>query len=460
MLQNPSLTVTASSPLTGGGSVALGGATSLGLKSCSSNQVLEYVSGTWACTNAGTVASVAMTAPSSDFTVSGSPVTGSGTLGLNWTVAPTSANTANAIVKRDSTGSFSVTAISAAISSPTESAISGTVTTQQLGSAAGVYGTGPYGVWGVDNLGWGAGVYGQSGNVGVSGFGAYGVYGVGDYGVFGSGTTGVWGSGDGVGVYGEAGSAGVEGLTTNATEGAVFGSDDGNGTGVLGESYAGYGVVGSGLTGVYGTGTTGNGVTAYNTAGGYGLYSYSSGYTAYLDGPSGHCNVSGAGNLYCTGSKSAVVPVDGGTRQVALYAVEAPENWFEDFGSGRLSHGEAVIPLEPTFAQTVNTKLEYHVFLTPNGDSRGLYVSAKTTTSFEVHEQGGGTSTISFDYRIVARRKGYENIRLADMTEAERPKLPAPKAPPIMPAHAQVRPAPPNIVRPVVSLKHAYAKPH
>jgi len=50
MLQNSALTVTAASPLSGGGSVALGGSTSLGLKSCSNNQVLEYVSGAWICT--------------------------------------------------------------------------------------------------------------------------------------------------------------------------------------------------------------------------------------------------------------------------------------------------------------------------------------------------------------------------------------------------------------------------
>jgi hypothetical protein len=50
--------------------------------------------------------------------------------------------------------------------------------------------------------------------------------------------------------------------------------------------------------------------------------------------------------------------------------------------------------LEPTFIQTVNTAMDYHVFLTPNGDSRGLYVVAKTATFFEVREQGGGTSDI------------------------------------------------------------------
>ena len=102
--------------------------------------------------------------------------------------------------------------------------------------------------------------------------------------------------------------------------------------------------------------------------------------------------------------------------QVALYAVEAPENWFEDAGSGQLSNGSATVALDSTFAQTVNTGIEYHVFLTPNGDCKGLYVSRKSASSFEVHELGGGHSSIAFDYRIMAKRVNYENIRLADVT--------------------------------------------
>jgi hypothetical protein len=131
----------------------------------------------------------------------------------------------------------------------------------------------------------------------------------------------------------------------------------------------------------------------------------------------GICVIDVGGNLGCNGSKSAVVPVDGGTRKVALYAVEAPENWFEDFGSARLSEGSAVISMESVFAQTVNTDLEYHVFLTPKGDCKGLYVTNETAESFEVRELGGGTANVAFDYRIVARRKGYETIRLADKTK-------------------------------------------
>jgi hypothetical protein len=107
---------------------------------------------------------------------------------------------------------------------------------------------------------------------------------------------------------------------------------------------------------------------------------------------------------------------DGGQRKVALSAIESPKNWFEDFGSEQLSNGAAVVRLEPEFAQTVNTDLAYRVFLTPNGDCKGLYVTNKTPTTFEVRELGGGTSSIPFDYRIVALRRNFENIRMADHT--------------------------------------------
>jgi len=131
----------------------------------------------------------------------------------------------------------------------------------------------------------------------------------------------------------------------------------------------------------------------------------------------GDCTIDVSGNLNCNGKIGGVVGVDGGSRKVALYSMQSPENWFEDFGSGTLSGGGATVILDATFAQTVNTGTEYHVFLTPNGDSKGLYVSQKTATSFEVREQGGGTSNIAFDYRIVAKRVGSENLRLEDLTE-------------------------------------------
>src|SRR5580704_17871141 len=119
------------------------------------------------------------------------------------------------------------------------------------------------------------------------------------------------------------------------------------------------------------------------------------------------CAIDVFANLACNGSKSAVVPVGNGQKMVALYAVEAPENWFEDYGSEHLENGAATVTLDPTYAQTVNTGMEYHVFLTPSGDCNGLYVTNKTSNSFEVRELKGGHSNIAFDYRIIAKRNGY-----------------------------------------------------
>ena len=98
---------------------------------------------------------------------------------------------------------------------------------------------------------------------------------------------------------------------------------------------------------------------------------------------------------------------------VTLYAVEASENWFEDFGSAKLKDGAAVVAIDPLYAETVNTEIDYHVFLTPRGECKGLYVTNQKGSSFEVRELNGGKSDIPFSYRIVAKRKGYEDLRLA-----------------------------------------------
>ena len=121
-----------------------------------------------------------------------------------------------------------------------------------------------------------------------------------------------------------------------------------------------------------------------------------------------------AGNLTVDGTKSSTATLQNG-RQVALYAVESPENWFEDFGSGELKSGVAWVPLDPSFGEATNAAISYHVFLTPNGDSNGLYVARKTAAGFEVREHGDGGSNVTFDYRIVVRRRGYETMRMAEV---------------------------------------------
>ena len=75
--------------------------------SISNTGLITFASGQTFPGGGGTVTSVGLGAPASDFSVSGSPVTSSGTLNLQWLVSPTTANLPNAIVKRDANGSFS-----------------------------------------------------------------------------------------------------------------------------------------------------------------------------------------------------------------------------------------------------------------------------------------------------------------------------------------------------------------
>ena len=122
------------------------------------------------------------------------------------------------------------------------------------------------------------------------------------------------------------------------------------------------------------------------------------------------------GSFTATGSKSSLVETASyGKRK--LYAVESPENWFEDFGSGKLTDGQVIIELDRIFIETVNTEAPYHVFLTPNGDCTP-YVTQKTSLSFKVVSHGEQPNC-AFDYRVVAKRKGYEQARLEVVEEAK-----------------------------------------
>jgi hypothetical protein len=140
----------------------------------------------------------------------------------------------------------------------------------------------------------------------------------------------------------------------------------------------------------------------------------STGAVVIARGRDGVCSFSGGGDTSCTGTLKTTVKATTaeGAGEVETYAVESTENWFEDAGSAQLVNGAAHVNLEPVFGQTVNTGIEYHVFLTPNDDCKGLYVTHKTASGFEVHELGGGRSSIPFEYRIMAKRLGHEKERL------------------------------------------------
>ena len=236
-----------------------------------------------------------------------------------------------------------------------------------------------------------------------------------------------------------AGIAAAEEASSGFTLGVSAVSDSPNGTGVLGlgqgmsntgNSLAGccaFGVWGDTKSSVFGdaalVGTADEGRAIYlqnnstvvPTA--FVFQGAANQFALQAGGNGGYCTIDSNGHLNCQGGTSTIAAVAGGARQVALYAMESPQHWFEDFGSGRLTNGATTVTLDPTFAETVNGALDYHVFLTPEGDCRGLYLSGKTAGGFEVRELGGGQSNVAFDYRIVALRRGFESVRLEDVTE-------------------------------------------
>jgi hypothetical protein len=62
---------------------------------------------------------------------------------------------------------------------------------------------------------------------------------------------------------------------------------------------------------------------------------------------------------------------------------------------------------------------EYHVFVTPEGESKGLFVTDRQADGFEVCEQDGGSSTLTFSYRVVAARSGRRPERMAPFVDSE-----------------------------------------
>jgi hypothetical protein len=248
------------------------------------------------------------------------------------------------------------------------------------------------------------------------------------------------------------GNSGVAGISTGYSGNAhgVYGLSS-NGVGVFGRttSYDSYGVEGitsvAGATGVLGqssySGSQGSaGVVAVDYEGspsGFALQALGEATSTILflaeDVPDGaYCEIAGTGNLTCSGS------IEGGQdlrvrhhnssgQKVLTYASESATATIEDVGTARMSGGIANVQIDPAFASVMDHKW-YYVFLTPLGDTRGLYVGMKTPSAFQVRETERGRDTLSFDYRIVAHPLDAKNDRL--------PLAPAVRLPRVMhPAH-------------------------
>jgi len=462
--------VTAGSGLTGGGTA---GTVTVGLtNTCASGQVLEWNGSAWACAGVGTGTITGVTA-GTDLT--GGGATGNVTLNLN--TARTDARYARLGASNSFSGVESITGSSSTetlLVTQTGTGATGDgihgITSATGGT--GVFGEGPIAIQGYANTGGLAGLFrgatevtGNGNNTVIgdpgcgSGFAGIGfiaatLSGCANYAIAGGagGNTYINSSGtawihfrsnnnelatiDNLGNVNVIGQNGGGNLTVARTLTAGIGIP-----GSINEDVGVYGAAGqSGLievlpgAGVWGDTNNASYAAVQGTAvaGSAGVFASNNSpyptlsavnYTSYDSvvlgtyGPGNFysCLIYGDGDLNCIGTISSVVP--SGTQKVSVYATQSTENWFEDAGSGQLSSGSAHVVFDPTFAQTVNTGVEYHVFLTPRGDCEGLYVGSQTAQGFEVHELRGGSSNIAFDYRIMAKRNGFENVRLADVTK-------------------------------------------
>jgi hypothetical protein len=249
------------------------------------------------------------------------------------------------------------------------------------------------------------------------------------------------------GVYGTSvDSDGVHGVsnTTNGNSGTsgISTATSGSGHGVYGRSSNGQGV--------YGTSSSNNGVEGHSTGSGSsgvagiqrgtssdsgdGVYSESADKTnlyealeakadssntyifeGFNSSTNGLCTIDYNAALSCTGGaivknvRTRHTNADG--QRVLAYAAESATATIEDVGTARMVGGVANVTIDPAFASVMDRKW-YYVFLTPLGDTRGLYVSEKTASAFQVRESEGGRSRLEFDYRIVAHPFDAKNDRL------------------------------------------------
>jgi len=249
---------------------------------------------------------------------------------------------------------------------------------------------------------------------------------------------------------GTAAFAGVGGNFNGSRTGAIGigATTDGNGLGGVGNNGVqlispsdGAGIVGNGeFTGVYGIATGTSGIrqagsfrlnksgSANDTPGddpiailaGYDGSDYFGGYFdgnqdnfdsgfipgddqdyAYVAMKVGNTNFKIIGG----GSVSTLVNDDEGNKRV-LFAPEAPEILFEDYGTGKLVNGKATITLDPLLSKSifVSDKFPLKVFIQLEGDCNGVFVTNKSQTGFTVIELNNGNSNVPFSWHIVANR--------------------------------------------------------
>jgi len=158
----------------------------------------------------------------------------------------------------------------------------------------------------------------------------------------------------------------------------------------------------------------------------YGGYFYSGGHNssssfAYAGARRGTTNFKIIGN----GTVSTIVSGVSPGEEKIMFAPEAPEVLFQDYGTGQLVNGTATIQLDPILTRNiyVSNDKPLKVFIQLEGDCNGVFVTNKSATGFTVKELQGGTSNAPFSWKIVANRADevvngertvYQSLRFPD----------------------------------------------
>lgn len=183
--------------------------------------------------------------------------------------------------------------------------------------------------------------------------------------------------------------------------------------GVRGQSNTGLGNQQIGVYGDYNGSAWGMGIAGIGFGGAVpggnfdfaivGWSSNNSNYSGYFNG----------NHVIANGTKSASVATSKGNQ--LLYVTETPEVWFEDIGTAKLVNGMAEVKLDPLFLETVfiDDGHPMNVFLQEQGESNGLYFTPGKD-GFVVREKFGGTSNIAFSYRIMAKRRNFQDHRFGN----------------------------------------------
>lgn len=124
------------------------------------------------------------------------------------------------------------------------------------------------------------------------------------------------------------------------------------------------------------------------------------------------------GSLSVAGEKNRIIDTENyDTRKQYCYETATP--YFGDIGSGCTDDtGKCYIDIDDIFAETVNTGVEYQVFLQKEGQG-DLWVEEKTDSYFVVR----GTENLKFSWEIKAIQRDYEFERLEKFDNSEKEEV-------------------------------------